>query len=76
MHPFKLELASGEPADPPTFQSAVPNWKVGDTIFLGPGRPQLRVVALHAGATEDEERVLVVESTGRRSFPRAEDGAA
>ena len=63
MHPFKLELANGEPADPPTFQSAVPDWRVGDT-FLGPGRPHLRVVALHAGASDDEEQVLVVEPDG------------
>ena len=61
MHPFKLELANGEPADPPTFQSAVPNWRVRDTIFLGPKRPQLRVVALRAGTTGDELQVLVVE---------------
>jgi hypothetical protein len=61
MHPFKLELANGEPADPPRFVSSVPNWRPGDTIFFAPGRPQLRVVAVHAGATDDGEQVLVVE---------------
>jgi hypothetical protein len=61
MHPSKLELANGEHADPPTFQSAIPNWKVGDTIVLGPRRPELRVVALHAGTTAEGEQVLVVE---------------
>jgi hypothetical protein len=60
-HPYRLELPGGEPADPPTFQSSEPNWRVGDTIFLGPKRPKLRVVALHAGTTADGERVLVVE---------------
>jgi hypothetical protein len=38
MHPYKLELPNGEPADPPTFQSSEPNWRVGDVIFLGPKR--------------------------------------
>jgi hypothetical protein len=32
--PFRLELPSGKPADPPTFTSSEPNWRVGDTIFL------------------------------------------
>jgi hypothetical protein len=59
--PYRLELVSGEPADPPTFVTAVPNWRPGDTIFLGPGRPELRVVAVRAGATEDGDGVLVVE---------------
>jgi hypothetical protein len=58
---FKVELASGEPADPPTFKSSEPNWRVRNTIFLGPQRPKLRVVSLHAGTTADGERVLVVE---------------
>ena len=53
MFTFKLELEDGTPADPPTFTAAVPNWKAGDTIPLGPGR-SLRVVAVR-------ERVLVVE---------------
>jgi hypothetical protein len=58
---FRLELANGEPADPPTFQSSEPNWRVGDTIFLGLKRPKLRVVALHAGTAADGEQVLVAE---------------
>jgi hypothetical protein len=58
---FRLEFANGEPADPSTLQSAGPNWRVGDTIFLGPKRPRLRVVAVHAGPAADGERVLVVE---------------
>jgi hypothetical protein len=34
---------------------------VDDTIFLGPKRPKLRVIALHAGTTAEGERVLIVE---------------
>jgi hypothetical protein len=61
LHPYRLELVSGEPADPPTFKSSEPNRRVGDKIFLGPKKPRLRVVALHAGRSADDERVLVVE---------------
>jgi hypothetical protein len=32
---YRLELENGEPADPPTLASAVPNWKAGDIIHLG-----------------------------------------
>ena len=42
---FRLEHAGGEPADPPTMRSAVPNWQAGDQIALGRGR-SLRVVAV------------------------------
>ena len=38
MFTFKLELDDGTPADPPTFITAVTNWKAGDTLGLGPGR--------------------------------------
>lgn len=34
-----------QPADPPTFRTAVPNWRPGDTIPLGRGKA-LRVVAV------------------------------
>jgi hypothetical protein len=40
---FKLELADGTPADPPTLRTAVPNWNPGDTIPLGRDRV-LRVI--------------------------------
>jgi hypothetical protein len=53
---FKLETRDGAPADPPKFETAVLNWRPGDTIPLG-GR-SLRVLDLRAG---DEEVVLVVE---------------
>jgi hypothetical protein len=58
---FKLELDDGTPADPPILVTAVPNWRPGDTITLGPGRA-LRVVDTRPGAEPDEDRVLVVES--------------
>ena len=40
---FKLEHEDGTPADPPSFQTSVPNWRHGDTIPLGQGR-SLRVI--------------------------------
>ena len=55
---FKLELADGTPATPPTFGAAVPNWKPGDAIFLGRER-MLRVVERRE--SEDYNGVLVVE---------------
>ena len=33
---FRLELANGEPADPPTFTSSEPNWRQGDRLFVNP----------------------------------------
>jgi hypothetical protein len=30
---FRLERADGTPADPPTFDTAVPTWQSGDTRF-------------------------------------------
>ena len=66
MFTFKLELEDGTPADPPAFTAAVPNWKPGDEIPLGPGR-SLRVV-------EPREGVLVVEpATSSRSTAAIDD---
>jgi hypothetical protein len=56
---FKLETADGAAADPPTFKTAVPNWKPGDGIPLG--RKLLRVVDVHV---DEDESVLVVEEVG------------
>jgi hypothetical protein len=56
---FRLELADGTPAYPPTLKAAVPDWRPGDTIPIRPGRT-LRVVATVASAG-DEPSVLVVE---------------
>jgi hypothetical protein len=57
---FRLERRDGSPADPPTFQSTIPSWQVGDRIFLGQGRT-LRVVEVRPGAGPDDDPVLVVE---------------
>jgi hypothetical protein len=57
---FRLELEGGTPADPPTFETAVPNWRPGDTIPLGRDRI-LRVIDTRLGR-EDEDPVLVVET--------------
>jgi hypothetical protein len=56
---FELEHEDGTPADPPTFRAAVPNWRPGDTIALGPGRV-LRVVDVRDDDA-DQPPVLVVE---------------
>ena len=60
MFHFKLELEDGTPADPPTFTAAVPTWKPGDTIPLGPGK-SYRVVDVKPHATLSG--VLVVRRT-------------
>jgi len=49
---FRLETADGVPAEPPKLTSAVPNWRAGDTMPLGP--KTLRVVGV-------QPPVLVVE---------------
>jgi hypothetical protein len=55
---FRLETTDGDPADPPTLSSAVPNWSSGDTIPLG--RRTLRVLDVRDDDA-DEPPVLVVE---------------
>jgi hypothetical protein len=55
---FKLETTDGNPADPPTLSSAVPNWRAGDTIPLG--RRTLRVVGIRDDDA-DQPPVLIVE---------------
>jgi hypothetical protein len=56
---FRLEQADGTPADPPTMQSTVTNWRVGETIPLGRDR-SLRVVGIVV-SYNDEPPVLIVE---------------
>jgi hypothetical protein len=56
---FKLEQADGTPADPPTMQSTVTNWRVSDTIPIRRDR-MLRVVGIVV-SNEDEPSVLIVE---------------
>jgi hypothetical protein len=58
---FKLERADGTPADPPTLNTAVPNWRPGHTIALGPER-SLRVIDVRDGETPGDDAVLVVYS--------------
>jgi hypothetical protein len=58
---FKLEQEDGTPADPPRLDTAVPNWRAGDTIPLGRDRI-LRVVDVRPGRELEEDPVLVVES--------------
>jgi hypothetical protein len=54
---FRLETADGAPAEPPSLNSAVPNWRPGDTIPLG---RTLRVVGIRDDDA-DQPPVLVVE---------------
>jgi hypothetical protein len=44
-----LEQEDGTPADPPTLNAAVPNWRPGHTIALG--RRTLRVIDDRDGVT-------------------------
>jgi hypothetical protein len=57
---FKLETADGAPADPPTFQSAIPGWAAGDAITPGAGR-RLVVLAVRENESDEEMPVLVVD---------------
>jgi hypothetical protein len=54
---YKLELEDGTPADPPILDTAVPNWRAGDTIPLG--KRSLLVVGIRDDA--DQPSVLIVE---------------
>jgi hypothetical protein len=55
-----LETTEGVRAEPPRLASAVPNWRMGDTIPLG--RKSLRVVSVRDDDA-DQPPVLVVEET-------------
>jgi hypothetical protein len=55
---FRLETADGAPAEPPSLNSAVPNWRPGDTIPLG--HRTLRVLGIRDDDA-DQPPVLVVE---------------
>ena len=62
---FKLKQADGTPADPPTMQSTVANWRVGETIPLGRER-SLRVVGIFV-SNYDQPSVLIVEGVALKS---------
>jgi hypothetical protein len=55
----KLEQEDGTPADPPTFTTALPNWRPGDTIPLGRERT-LRVVGTRLSESPDGDTVSVL----------------
>jgi hypothetical protein len=60
---FRLETTDGVPAEPPTLEAAIPNWGVGDRIYLG--RRTLQVV----GRRDDDEGqppVLIVEDVAEQ----------
>jgi hypothetical protein len=63
---FKLELADGSPADPPSFRAAVPTWRPGDTIH--PAHGTLGVVRIRDDDIEPAA-VLVVKDTGPPATP-------
>jgi hypothetical protein len=58
---YRLELEDGTPADPPSLETAVPNWNPGDTIPLGRDR-MLRVIDSRPGQEPDDGPVLMVET--------------
>jgi hypothetical protein len=58
---YRLEYEDGTPADPPTLDTAVPNWRAGDTIPLGQDK-MLRVIDSRPGQEPDEDPLLVVEA--------------
>jgi hypothetical protein len=43
---FLLVFEDGEPADPPAFLTALPNWKTGDEFLAGPDLVKYRIVAI------------------------------
>jgi len=55
---FRLETVNGAPAEPATLESAVPNWRAGDSIYLG--HRTLRVVG-RRDDDGDQPPVLIVE---------------
>jgi hypothetical protein len=59
---FRLETRDGLPAEPPTLSAAVPNWNVGDCVYLG--ERTLRVVGKRDDDA-DAPPVLVVEDDFR-----------
>jgi hypothetical protein len=60
---YRLTLGDGTPVDPGTLETAVPNWRAGDTIPLG--RRVLLVVDVRDDDA-DQPPVLVVEDVAGR----------
>jgi hypothetical protein len=55
---FRLETTEGAPAEPSKLEAPVPNWKLGDMIYLG--HRELRVVGTRDDDA-DQPPVLIVE---------------
>jgi hypothetical protein len=70
---FRLETAEGVPANPSTLESIVPNWKAGDSIYLG--HRTLRVVGIRDDDA-DQPPVLIVEEAALEPVSKDADGAA
>jgi hypothetical protein len=59
---FVLVLEDGEAADPAVFNTAVPDWKVGDEFLGGSDLQKLRIVAIDTEDPPEEfHGVFVVE---------------
>jgi hypothetical protein len=61
-----LELEDGTPANPPTLDTAVPNWQAGDTIPLGRDRILRVIDTTRPGREPHEDPVLVGRGRQRR----------
>jgi len=57
---FKLEMADGKPAEPPSLSSAVPNWAPGHTIHFG--HKTLRVVDVRDDDADSPPVLIVKEA--------------
>jgi hypothetical protein len=60
---FRLQTADGAPADPPKLDSAVPNWRAGDTIPLG--ARTLRVVDVRYDEADDASAPSFERESGK-----------
>jgi hypothetical protein len=58
---YQLVNRDGIPVEPPTLVTAVPTWRVGDTISLARDKT-LRVIEIQRGQSAEEEPILLVES--------------
>ena len=58
---FRLETADGRAADPPKLESAIHNWRPGDSISLG-GRT-LRVVGIRDDDADQPPALIVEEAS-------------
>jgi hypothetical protein len=59
MFTFKLIQPDGTPADPPTFVSSEPNWRVGNRVLIRPGF-EYRIVGIEQ-PPDDVHGVWIVE---------------